>query len=108
MIIVTIVQSIVIFLIVAILIAYIYLISLKLRSRNFKRKNNKWKEENRKSLYEFIMHNKCHDFKIEHTADIHALESLCIKATQLVSGIDEKQRIHHLLQVYLFPIIKKN
>ena len=63
-------------LIVAILIAYIYLISLKLRSRNFKRKNNKWKEENRKSLYEFIMHNKCHDFKIEHTADIHALESL--------------------------------
>ncbi|MES5848539.1 MULTISPECIES: HEAT repeat domain-containing protein [unclassified Bacillus cereus group] len=107
MIIVTIVQSIVIFLIVAILIAYIYLISLKLRSRNFKRKNHKWKEENRKFLYEFIMHNKCHDFKIEHTADIHALESLCIKATQLVSGIDEKQRIHHLLQVYLFPHYKE-
>ncbi|OQR54650.1 hypothetical protein CDB3_23250 [Bacillus sp. CDB3] len=103
MIIVTIIQSIVIFLIFAILIAYIYLISLKLHSRNFKRKNYKWKEENRKSIYEFIMYNKYHDFKIEHTADIHALESLCIKATQLVSGVDEKQRIHHLLQVYLFP-----
>ena len=108
MIIVTIVQSIVIFLIVAILIAYIYLISLKLRSRNFKRKNNKWKEENRKSLYEFIMHNKCHDFKIEHTADIHALESLCIKATQLVSGIDENSAFIIYYKSICFPIIKKN